>query len=176
MKKLLSMLLTVFMLVSLTSFCCYAETTEDIKFEVLDENGNIVEVLDLVYIEEVAELYEEYKKQRAVQGFHDLSVEPYILSGREASMIIGGSYFNPSSSGNLYYNCEVTGVNGCINIYRNNGYSDGYVGTFALQSMGNNTYGRSGRFTHLNPSTYYQIGILSDGGNFTSYYASVSWN
>lgn len=175
MKKLLSIFVTAIIAMSIMSIgVCASEPLDEIKFEVVDENGNVVEVLDMIYIEEVAEMYEQYLKQRASTVFHDLSSSSYNMSGGSASMVMSSKYFRANSSGRIYYDCETTGVGGNINVYENAG--GGYLGSFMLQDYGSNIYGRNGRFTGLDTSTDYVIGILSSGGNFSSYYATFSWS
>ena len=88
MKKLLSMLLTVFMLVSLTSFCCYAETTEELSSVIEDsdalfwteqeaEDCKFYATIDGVYRECTREEYAMYGVRYYIQDYEVTKDEYY---------------------------------------------------------------------------------------------------
>ncbi len=177
-KKFVSIALIAVMTLTVMSIGVFAaEHEENIQFVVTDENGNEIEVLDLVYLENVAEAYEQKKLQRwRTTTYYDLSSAPYTISGGTVIIVECGKHFRANSSGRLYYHGEVTDENAYLDIYDiTNGT---YKGSFLLRDQGDGIYSRTGYITGLGTSTsqYYSFGLGSAGlSNFTSYYAAISW-
>ena len=178
-KKVLAMSLMVVMALSIMNISVFAsEISEEIQFIVTDENGNEVEVLELIYLEDVADAYEQAKLQRWVSTtYYNLSSGPFTMSGNSASVVQCGKHFNANSSGRLYYYGEVTDVNAYVDIYDiTNGT---YKGSFVLKDQGDGIYSRSGYVTGLSTSSsqYYSFGLRHVGGsNFTTFYTAISWS
>ena len=147
-----------------------------LQFVELDENGEIVEIVDAVYIQSVADPYEQRKLLKwPSTRYYDLSSDSYTISGGAALMVYAPVHFFPNSSGRLYYNCEVTGRNANLDIYDIT--NDRYQGSFLLVNQGNNVYSRNGYVSGLNTSNYYSFGVTAvNSYDFDSYYATVSHN
>lgn len=182
MKKMLSLLLTL--VIISVSWGVIAATEEvdtamdtPIQFVVLDDDGNEVDVIDLVYIEEVAERYEQSLQLRwASTTYYNLGSGPFTMSGSSGYVIQCTRHFNANSSGRLYYYGEVNTNNAYVDIYDIT--SSTYKGSFLLQSQGGGLYSRNGYITGLGTgsSQYYSYGLTSaGGGNFTSFYTAISW-
>lgn len=177
-KKVIAMFLAAVMAMSVMSVSVFADTNEEFESEirfVVIEDGVEVEVLEPIYIEEVAERYEAEKMQRwASTTYYNLANGAYTISGGTASIVQCNRHFSPNSSNRLYYYGEVTGASSVLNIYDvTNGT---YKGSFLLQSQGGGVYSRNGYITGLSSSCYYSYGISAQSTvNFTSYYGAISW-
>lgn len=177
-RKSLSMCLVA--ILSLSFMCIDVtadESTENIHFVETDENGNIVEIINMVYLENVAEAYEQNKLLRWTKtSYYDLADGPLTINGNSADIVESTKHFNANSSGRLYYYGEVTDGNAYIDLYDiTNGK---YKGSFALKSQGGGIYSRSGYITGLSSSSsqYYSFGLSAKESAFSSYYAAISWN
>lgn len=177
-KKILSICLTAIMVISSISFSVSASSDDEpvLQFVELDENGEIIEIVDAVYIQEVADAYEQRKMFRwPLTQFYNLGSGAYSISGGSCLMAFAPVHFYPNSSGRLYYDCEVTGRNAALNIY--DVTNERYYGSFHLVDQGNGIYSRNGYVTGLSTSNYYSYGIASlTTDNINSFNASVSWN
>ncbi len=180
LKKILAMCLAT--VVAMSAMCVGAFavepiTDDNIQFVETDENGNVIDIIDLVYLDDVAEAYEQAKLQRWVStSYYDLDDGPYTISGNKAAVVQCGKHFNANSSGRLYYYGEVTGANATVDIYDIT--NSKYKGSFDLRDQGDDIYLRNGYITGLSTasSQYYSFGLTYKTTNFNSYYAAISWS
>lgn len=179
-KKFIAMCLAAVMAMSVMCVGAFAAepATSNLQFYETDENGNVIDVIDLVYLEDVAEAYEQAKLQRwASTTYYNLANGAYNISGRSAAVVQCGRHFNANSSGRLYFYGEVTDENATVDIYNIN--SGRYEGSFTLRDQGDGIYSRSGYIPGLSTSStqYYSFGLTTEGvSNFSSYYAAISWS
>lgn len=178
-KKIIAMCLATVMAMSVMCVGAFADepANSNLQFYETDENGNVIDVIDLVYLEEVAEAYEQTKLQRWTStSYYNLANGPWNMSGRSAGVVQCGKHFNANSSGRLYFYGEVTDENADVNFYDIN--SGTYVGSFTLRNQGDGIYSRSGYIPGLSTSSshYYSFGLTAESHYFTTYYAAISWN
>lgn len=180
-KKALSILLSLAVVCSIACAPAFAEETytttdNDIKFVVLDDSGNEVEVLELEYIESVAQAFQRRQLLRwTTTTYYDLSNGSYTMYGGSATVVECGLHFKPNSAGRLYYYAEVQGNNATIDLY--NITSGKYQGSITLQNQGNSLYSKNGFFAGLSTSTNYSYGLTATTiYPFSSHYAVISWN
>ena len=179
-KKIIAMCLATVMAMSVMCVGAFATetTTENIQFVETDENGNVIDTVDIVYLEDVAEAYEQNKLKRWTStSYYNLANGAFTMSGGSAAIVMCKKHFNANSSGRLYYHGEVTDENATLDIYDITNGS--YKGSFLLRDQGDGVYLRTGYITGLNTSSsqYYSFGLTYEGtDNFSSYYAAISWS
>lgn len=177
-KKFLVMGLTVVMAFCIMNVGVLAEqgvSGDKIQFVTTDEDGNITEISDLIYIDEIAEMYNNSKNMRWISTtYYNLGNGAFTISGGSVYTVQSGRHFNCNSNGRIYYHGETTGRNAVVSLYDIT--NDRYVGSFTLLNEGNGTYRRLGYFSGLSTNIYYSVGLAGDGGNVSSYYATISWN
>lgn len=175
--RILAMCLTAIMILSAMCMPAFAaETEEKIQFVETDENGNIIEIGELEYIEEVAEAYANRKLARwPSTSYYNLANGPTTISGGKSAYVMSTKRFNANSSGRLYYHSEVTDKNATLDIYDIN--TDDYKGSFRLTDQGDGTFSKTGYITGLKTSSsqYYSFGLSCVTSSFSSYYAAISW-
>ena len=181
-KKIVAMIMSIVMVMSAMSVGALASSKniqeDDIKFVVTDENGNEIKEIELEYIEEVAEAYEQRKLMRLHSTrYYNLANGNVSIGGSVSELYVMSTYhFNANSSGRLYYYGECV----CPDQPRVDLYditNDTYKGSAALYDQGSNIYYRSGYFTGLSTSSsqYYSFGMSADV-NFSNYYGVMSWS
>lgn len=178
LTKILALCLAAIMTLSVTCIPAFAAGAEEkIQFVETDENGNIIEVGELEYIEKVAENYANRKFARwPATSYYNLANGPTTISGGKSAYVMSTKRFNANSSGRLYYYGEVTDKNATLDIYDIT--SDEYKGSFRLKDQGDGTYSKSGYITGLTTSSnqYYSFGLSCVTSSFSSYYAAISWS
>lgn len=180
-KKITAMCLAVVMAMSVMSIGALADVaepeTDNIQFVETDKDGNVIDTIELVYLNDVAEAYEQSKIRRwASTSYYNLGSGPLTMSGDSAMVVQCRKHFNANSSGRLYYHGEVTDENASVDIYDITNRT--YKGSFVLRNQGDGVYSRTGYVTGLNSSSsqYYSFGLTGEGTtNFTSYYTAISW-
>lgn len=146
-----------------------------IQFVTTDENGNEV-VEDLVYIDFIAEAYENQKHMRwPATTYWNLGSSAYTMSGGSALMVTSDRHFYANSANRIYYHGETTGRNAYVSLY--DVTAEEYAGSFLLVDQGNNVFSRTGYFSGLGSNVKYSVGVISKTtNNFSSFYTTVAWN
>lgn len=180
-KKIMAIGLSAIMALSiLSTFAFASENAEEdtIYFVQTDKDGNVIDTVEPVYLDYVAEKYEQSKLMRwPSTTYYNLANGAYTMSGKSGAFILCTKRFNANSLGRLYFYGEVTGdPTATLDIY--DVTNDKYQGSFNLLDQGNGTYMKNGYIVGLNTASnhYYSYGLGTDDGGFSSYYAAISWN
>ena len=184
-KKYVSTVLAVAMLLSISCFTAFAESESNVTIidNMIDRS---IYGSDMVYIAEHAKIAEEYNA-KLKSGIATYANTQWNWNNGIFSTAIGvGSGYSPqyiftAVNNKMYFNADIRNAGSVPYLAVNEVNSDGsytYIGSYAVTSVGNNNYKWSNRAVPAGTGKKYNYAFLTNSGtwtylNFDIYYTSM---